>query len=46
MTTQSVTKTFIPFIHDAKEPKRFTNGSIQNLLKEMNTIITFLGLCS
>ena len=26
--SQSVTKTFIPFIHDAKEPKRFTNGSI------------------
>ncbi len=26
--SQSVTKTFIPYIHDAKEPKRFTNGSI------------------
>ena len=26
--SQSVTKTFVPFIHDAKEPKRFTNGSI------------------
>ena len=37
---QSVTKTFIPYIHDAKEPKRFTNLVVQfqNLLKEMNTI--------
>lgn len=26
--TKSVTKTLVPYIQDAKEPKRFTNGSI------------------
>ena len=28
VATKSVTKTLVPYIQDAKEPKRFTNGSI------------------